>query len=695
MTEAAVATELPETKQPNEEAVGDNQTAGAERTKAHEKGSEPERDPEEGLNVVAPEPEPPRPGNTDRSQDGQDRATEPEGQKASSDPSQDLDPEEQQRKQLAKEAEKQRREAILEQVHTRFLVAGMAYSFKDQPDKVAFKDKGDRMVTSTNDDRVAKAMAELSEAKGWSAIHVKGHKDFRKQVWLEASLRGINVNGYKPTDQDRMLLEARRERAMLNQVEKDQGRGIDRESERGKGSPEKHLDREAGEIKRNGHGYHEGVVLDHGEANYKHDPQENASYYIKLQTEMGERTVWGVDLRRVMAENHVKAGERIILEKKGEKDVVVTANVRDNENRIIDKEMITTNRNAWDVKLPDRPIEKVIEQDQGLVRNPQAQAKNDLEKSVPNEKTDRSHEASHPQDQPLKATDSEKKRDGNRYHEGVVLDFGEDNYKHRPDEKTSYFVKLQTEKGERTVWGVDLQRVMDEHNVKVGERVILEKKGEKAVLVESNVRDDENRVIDKEIITTNRNSWDVKLLDRPHERTVEPEKEWVRSVAPQASKDEEKQSQREKSDRPYIKAVEEEKGSDRSHHAKGSRDVAKKAPRERDVSWVPNRGNGSYSSEKMRDLLEGVDSRSGYEDDLHERRKVVEAFASAVIDHKVRDWNTREILKAAVGESLSERERSGSIPSIPIYDKQAPSLIQQPVLQGPTLEKQQGMERTR
>ncbi|RYZ91367.1 MAG: hypothetical protein EOP04_00695 [Proteobacteria bacterium] len=117
------------------------------------------------------------------------------------------------------EQEKVRQAKMLEEIHGQFRVSGSKFHFKDQPQKLAFKDNGEKMVSSSNDDGVAKAMAAMAEAKGWDTIKVSGHPDFQREVWMEANLRGIEVQGFKPKEQDLKLLEIKRELRMRNAVE--------------------------------------------------------------------------------------------------------------------------------------------------------------------------------------------------------------------------------------------------------------------------------------------------------------------------------------------------------------------------------------------------------------------------------------------------------------------------------------------
>lgn len=290
------------------------------------------------------------------------------------------------------EREKNRRMELLEQVHDQFRVSGAKYLFKDQPGKIAFKDKGERMVSASNDDRVAKAMAMMAEAKGWKTLKVSGHPDFQREVWMEASLRGLEIRGFKPSEQDLKTLEARRDRAMHNTVEKDAGAREQNGGEHrptGRAAPERQAN-EGAPVERSvsgradaqepelvqsparaagketeGHApasalrAYAGRILEHGSAKYNHDPDEKQSYFVRLATAAGEKTVWGIDLKRAMADSKARIGDGVNLEFKGNVPVTVEANKRDKAGKVIGKEEIDTHRNAWEVTKSDK--HKVVE----------------------------------------------------------------------------------------------------------------------------------------------------------------------------------------------------------------------------------------------------------------------------------------------------------------------------------------------
>lgn len=118
----------------------------------------------------------------------------------------------------ADERDRARQLELMDQVHTQFRVSGSKFHFKDQPQRIAFKDKGSRMVSASNDERVAHAMATMAEAKGWTTIRVSGHPDFQREVWLEGSLRGIEVRGFKPQQKDLDELDTRLDKRSRNSV---------------------------------------------------------------------------------------------------------------------------------------------------------------------------------------------------------------------------------------------------------------------------------------------------------------------------------------------------------------------------------------------------------------------------------------------------------------------------------------------
>ena len=113
-----------------------------------------------------------------------------------------------------------RREAVKAALSKQFITRENQFFFRDKGNKLAFEDRGGKIVTAEKDGRVASAMAQMAEAKGWSTVKVSGTMEFKRQLWLEASARGMKVQGYTPKDADLAALQQMRESRTVGTVEK-------------------------------------------------------------------------------------------------------------------------------------------------------------------------------------------------------------------------------------------------------------------------------------------------------------------------------------------------------------------------------------------------------------------------------------------------------------------------------------------
>lgn len=104
-------------------------------------------------------------------------------------------------------------------VKNRFLRdAKLHFYDKEDRKSIAFEDRTSSLATSKNDPKTVKAMLDLAQHKKWSSISIKGDPEFKRQVWLEAQLRGMDVTrgamqikGFNPTEADRAELKALQE----------------------------------------------------------------------------------------------------------------------------------------------------------------------------------------------------------------------------------------------------------------------------------------------------------------------------------------------------------------------------------------------------------------------------------------------------------------------------------------------------
>lgn len=107
--------------------------------------------------------------------------------------------------------------------------------------------------------------------------------------------------------------------------------------------------------------------------------------------------------------------------------------------------------------------------------------------------------------------------------EGKVIQHGQDHYAHDKDNAESYFITLENANGRQsTIWGVDLERVINEKSIVVGDDICLENKGKEEVKVEQSVKNKAGEVTGTEIILTHRNKWDANVLVKiaPHSETA-------------------------------------------------------------------------------------------------------------------------------------------------------------------------------
>lgn len=196
------------------------------------------------------------------------------------------------------EKESRRRASLVESISNQYRVAGKNYYFKDQGGNVntlAFKDTGNNLSTSLNTERVTKSLVELAEAKGWDDIKVSGHKDFKRQVWRAASERGIKVRGYTPDADDIAHIKPIEAKNTIEPVEK-------RETTKAPISDAK------------------VVLLDHGEAPYKNEPNNSGSYYATVKDGSTERTVWGLGIQNAINESGAKKGDSVRIKNHGMSD---------------------------------------------------------------------------------------------------------------------------------------------------------------------------------------------------------------------------------------------------------------------------------------------------------------------------------------------------------------------------------------
>jgi hypothetical protein len=93
------------------------------------------------------------------------------------------------------------------------------YRFRGDTSRVAFTESTFRLATDTNSPSVARSMVDVAQARNWRALRVSGNEDFRRMVWLEASVRGVKTLGYEPNHGDLEVLRKERDARLVNRIE--------------------------------------------------------------------------------------------------------------------------------------------------------------------------------------------------------------------------------------------------------------------------------------------------------------------------------------------------------------------------------------------------------------------------------------------------------------------------------------------
>jgi hypothetical protein len=94
-----------------------------------------------------------------------------------------------------------------------------------------------------------------------------------------------------------------------------------------------------------------GKLLDHGRDPYRHDPKEDPSYFVQLQTPEGRREIWGRDLERAVAQSLTQphVGDEVILQRLGRQMVTVKRREKDGEGTLRERE-VEVFRNRWRIE---------------------------------------------------------------------------------------------------------------------------------------------------------------------------------------------------------------------------------------------------------------------------------------------------------------------------------------------------------
>ncbi|MBR0755337.1 hypothetical protein JQ604_24400 [Bradyrhizobium jicamae] len=213
----------------------------------------------------------------------------------------------------------------------------------ERKEYLAFKATDDRLVTRLAAAEVIRDMVSVAQHRQWDALHVRGSVDFRREAWLEAGARGMDVKGYQPSELDGQALADRRaawERAHARTNDGQARSASDRPLQADK------LDYDKGVS---------GRLMEVGIGPYRNRADAEPSTYAAIELDDGRRhQVWGVGVVTDVADSGARPGDRISLRRDGVEPVIRAIKSIDAATGIAGIERRQMWRNRWNVTVEAR-----------------------------------------------------------------------------------------------------------------------------------------------------------------------------------------------------------------------------------------------------------------------------------------------------------------------------------------------------
>lgn len=251
-------------------------------------------------------------------------------------------------------------------IEHRYLRVDNRYFFPDRT--LAFVDEGDRIRVQTENREVLHSVVAIAQVRGWRVIELKGTETFRQAMWREALLRGIEVRGYEPTEVEILQVQhaSRRQPPPRERrpgslstppaAPRDHEAAAVRAGSGNAGpGPDPHSNDTAHgsrPVRQDPGSSIAGLLLAAAAAPYQFDPTQRMSFYVMVRTEAGERTVWGTDLERALAESasqpHI--GDQVVLTRHGTRPVKVRVADRNASGELVGEKKVGMQRVLWSIE---------------------------------------------------------------------------------------------------------------------------------------------------------------------------------------------------------------------------------------------------------------------------------------------------------------------------------------------------------
>ncbi|WP_159109520.1 LPD7 domain-containing protein [Bradyrhizobium sp. USDA 3458] len=217
----------------------------------------------------------------------------------------------------------------------------------ERKEYLAFKTTDDRLVTRIAAAEVVRDMVSVAQHRQWEALYVRGSVEFRREAWLEAGARGIEVQGYQANELDRQVLADRR--AVWDRAHA-RTNGLEARSASDRSLQADTLDHDKGVS---------GRLMEVGFGPYRNRPDAEPSTYVAIELDDGRRhQVWGVGVVTDVADSGARPGDRISLRKDGVAPIVRAIKVIDDATGIAGTERRQMWRNMWNVTVEERRADR-------------------------------------------------------------------------------------------------------------------------------------------------------------------------------------------------------------------------------------------------------------------------------------------------------------------------------------------------
>lgn len=246
-------------------------------------------------------------------------------------------------------------------IERRYLRVHERYFFPDRT--LAFIDDGRRIRVRTENREVLHSVVAIAESRGWRVVQLRGTKNFRQAMWREATLRGIQARGYQPSELELVEVERALQRTYPPRMPEATPEATTGERAGGAAASER-----ARPLRQGPRPPVRGLLMAAAAAPYLFDPAQRMSYYVTVRTEVGDRTIWGSDLERALAESasQPRIGDPVVLTQHGTRPVAVRVPTRNEAGDLVGDKKIVAQRARWTVETQAHV--RAMEQGAQLVR---------------------------------------------------------------------------------------------------------------------------------------------------------------------------------------------------------------------------------------------------------------------------------------------------------------------------------------